>query len=608
MTTWEIPVGYPNILLVCDSDIYQSGTVNTDALQRFLASPPAGCPVSTSSHDYWIMHPRPNSDDGVHVGGGPPRGMVRMGTLPDTLDTASASNWLGTLAQEMGHAWLVPGGLTFGRQPVVDAGPWIQQAFDGVALAQLALLGRTGNHWASFLSAGVSPMDGVNWVEAPNGSPYPYALEGTADESHTLRRYEVDTSSGLTTVSVPGLTASTPAAVYSDLDLTIQGVFTPAQAYATMRQTDPGVTPGVDDLIPQWVGPSNYHAGLALVFAPDDVVVFGFYQDYATLGLQRTGQAVVTSDLSAQYRPWEFASRMYLRIVRDGNTYTFQARPELGNIGCLGQILSTLGLYRPPAAVDPYADLPMSQTASSPWITVGTITEPTQAPQAIGYVVKTWADAMPWVDVSFRGLRMSDARGRRSTVSTVSNATSPIMGADYASSLSAGALTYHRPKAGPNLRLFGEVGNLYVAASVPNSAPGVTPGDGHAEVGANDLWTGVDNAPKLVTTAPTGASFVVAGSVRIDRAILAPWAAGLLTGMHMIAYRYRRAMNTFGMSSDVIRNQIQSGETFKAAHIIIAAQRSDITDTMIANVDALRQASEDYFSTLTHGHSLNTAL
>jgi hypothetical protein len=78
--------------------------------------------------------------------------------------------------------------------------------------------------------------------------------------------------------------------------------------------------------------------------------------------------------------------------------------------------------------------------------------------------------------------------------------------------------------------------------------------------------------------------------------------------MHMIAYRYHRAMNTFTMSTDVLHNQIRSGASFTAAHIIVAAQRSDITDTMIANVDALRQASEGYFSTLTHGHSLSTAL
>jgi hypothetical protein len=76
----------------------------------------------------------------------------------------------------------------------------------------------------------------------------------------------------------------------------------------------------------------------------------------------------------------------------------------------------------------------------------------------------------------------------------------------------------------------------------------------------------------------------------------------------MIAYRHRLPMTTFGMPITVILQQIESGRRFSAANMIVAAQRSDITDTMIANVDALLQASEGYFNALTRGHTLTTTL
>lgn len=609
MTTCEISSSYPNVLLISGSDAYAGGNVDFGLITRFLESHPSGCPGSVLDQDFWIFHPRPNSAGGVHVGTEtPPRGLVRMHPLPDTLDAASASLWLNTLAQEMGHAWLVPSGLGFGTQPLVGAFPWIEEAFRGEPLRRLALLGRGDVHWSSFLKAGVSPMDGVNWVESPAGSQYPYVRQGYRGEMVTLRRYVVS-SGGQTNVSVPGIPGDVPASVYSDLDLTIMGVLDPSQAYEGM-QSDPGVEPGIDDLIPQWIGPCSYHAGLALVFGTDDVVVFGFFQDCTTLGVQRTGQGVRTVDIADHYGPWQEPSRIYLRIVRHGDTYYFQARPDVPAPTVAEEILIATGRRPASPPIDPFADLPSTSEQLSSWTTVAAITESTVTPQAVGYLVKTWTAYMPWVDVSFRPLQVRDAAGNENKVGRVRNPSSPVTRSDYLSGIAADTLTYHRPKAGPNLRFAPDLMNLYVAASVPNSAPGVTvtPGADHAEVGAHDLWVGTDDAPKLVIAAPPGDSFVVAGSVRIDRCMVAPWAAGLLVPMHMVAYPYHHPMSTFGIPGSVRENQVRPGDSFKAAHILVAAQRSDITDTMIGNVDTLRRVSEGYFSTITRRLTLTTEL
>jgi hypothetical protein len=589
VTDYEVPRDHPNVLLLLDADIYAGGSIDFTRLAGYFQSPGAGCPVSSNSHDYWIVHPWPASDGGVHTGGGPSRGMVRLGTewngaaagATPALTVDSATSYYWEWLQEVAHAWLVPYDMTFDGETVGQERAFVQAFFDGAAIPRNCLIGR-GNgmgHWSSFVSAGVSPMDGVDWNEEAT-----LPVEGTG----IFKRFSVGTIPG-TNVNVAGL-APVPAPVYSDLDKRIMGVLSETESYPARADHS------FDDLAPQWMAPLEFQAGLAVAFAPDDMIYFGFTSDFRTIGIARTGQQLApTFDISSFYEPWVLDRRMYLRVVKQGDTYSFQARPEWGSIGCLGEILRRLHLYTAPPPITPFSETtPVRAPEASPsdwsrWNTLTTLTE-SSAPRGVGYIVKTWGGTPPMVDVNFDGLQIRDNEGDR----TVTSVSDPVNAATYLDSLRSDTLTFHKPAEGPIHRPGRGAGNLVVATTVPDAELGTR------DVGSLDHWTGVDGAPKLISAISGANEFVAAGSVRIDRAIMAPHAAGAVTGRELWGWVRPTSVSSTGLSQGSLSAQsYDDNHPYRMAFIIVAAQRSDIADGVIDSIDRLRQGAENYFPRAT---------
>lgn len=587
MAEFEIPQGYPNILLVYGSDVHIRSSdggfeVNTVGLQSYFSGNPANSPVSRFSHDFWIAHPveatgayfdpdrviheedpeRPGSFRDF-------RGIVKMGHDLNSLDTAKASDYFWVFLQEVGHYWLVPNDLTFDGRALTDGLRFSEAFMNRGSYPELQLLGRDNSHWSSHIENNTSPMDGIGWQARET-----YTTEGSRADPNILRKY-VGPTGWANSINLPGV-GEAGYAGFSDLDKVIMGAMRKEDAFASEGN-------GFYELIPQWVASANMHAGLVLVFDEAHVVTFGFLGGITKIGISQTGTAYEENwDISSFYKPWEFASRIVFRVVRKDNDYYFQARQEIGNVGCLGSILRTLRLYTPPPAIDPFEDAgtpsaPVSNPADlQRWTTLKVITSAT-APLGVGYGCKTWGPEA-WVDMNFKPLMVKTGDTVLTPVST-DPATISTINSSYSRSLNNSRFVFHQPTSNP--RLTGDANSCYLTMN-----------------GNGDNWTGVDNMPKLLVRAPQG-NFIAAGSVQVFRSTLAPWAAGAYGNVELWAYRRKIQMSGLRLNPNLDYRRQDPGRPYKTAFMLVASRRSSITDEMIANLDKLRIAAEPVFSTAT---------
>lgn len=620
MATFEVLPAHPNVLIIYDSEIYRQINLaepDETALWAYLRSMPANCPVTLGSHDFWILHPRPNPSGSIKTGNGfdpsfsprPYRGTVRMGDSLTNWNSDTASKYIvNSWLQEVGHGWLVPteaNGLKVDGETFLGREAFLRAFFDGTAFPRLSLFRGRANHWGMYVSAGTSPIDGANWKEREA-----LPMEGTdldeipgQNSPRILRRYSPEPST--VTFTAPDISGPVQGTAYSDLDLTIMGAMNATEAYADQGNS-------FDVIAPQWMSPLNFHTGLALVFAPDDIIYFGFHGDFKTIKVERTGNAYLpTFDLSSIYRPWTLEQRMLLRIVKRGSQYHFQARPDLGNIGCLGAILQSLGVYTPPSPIDPFSEadnIPVANSNPSnwqQWNTLLTVPEST-APKGIGYIVRTWGGResdtpIPMVDVNFKPLQIQTPSGSRA----IDSVSEPTNDANYLAGLSPSGLTFHRPKLGPQFRRGWNLGNMAVSPSLASS-----------DVGSFNHWIGIDESPKLIAaTPPNNQDFIAAGSVYLNRSLLVSWDNA--AGQTLWGFRRKIPMNSLALDQAHEAHRRWDGMPYKAAFIVVApiapsqndsAALSQI-DNMVANVDRMRQGCEAAFFAATQSHrQMDTSL
>jgi hypothetical protein len=402
----------------------------------------------------------------------------------------------------------------------------------------------------------------------------------------------------------------TTGQTYSDLDLMVIGVISAEDAY-------PGSGGTFDYLTPQWeLGNLTFQGGLALLFDTNDIVLFGFEAGFTHLVVQRTGDAPQSFDLGGTYQPWSFEQRMLLRIVRRGNNYYFQGRPERGSIGCLGEllrpfsgVLRRFGVTWPPPPMDPFSDLgslpaaPTATVSATDWNTFA-ILPISQTPRGLAYLVKTYPNTIPVVDFSGRSLQILAAgtpgRPPRLTVSDVTSTAAGSTASNYLDLLQTGTYTYHEPRDGP-LKIDGDGWHRLIVTTHRVEADGRL-----TEIGPFNHTDTVDDAPKLATAAPAG-DFAVAGSIRLERDTMGPGSGGAHTGMELWAYRHRININDVQLTHEAISRQaLPMDGKYAAAFIIVAGsvpQRrekvAELPDSVVDNVDRLRRAWEDYFPKAT---------
>jgi hypothetical protein len=599
MADFFIPPGYPNILVVYGTDVYvQTTTGEYDKvasrylLYNYLRSQPPECPVTAYSHDFWMTH-IPNFAGGdydwstaEHGPAGTFRGIIRTGRGLTPLDIDGASLYYRVALEEIGHYWLVPKDITFGGR-VVSRSELFQEAFmSGTNFPPLQLLGRDNEHWSAHIESFPSPMDGVNWVEEEE-----LTIEGPHEDPHVLRRYSPALPSPTLTLDDFGDIACPH---YPDLDKVVMGMMSKEEAYPSGNSSNNPNANCIFELIPQWAAPVNFFGGMILVFSPTDVVIFGFSRGFNAIGITRTGFNYYERwDLTSLYKPWEFDSRIAFRIIRRDEEYYFQARHEIGNIGCLGSIAQRLGLYTPPSPIDPYEGWqdptpPMDNPDGLlSWTTLKVIQSATP-PRGVGYGSKSWFPD-GWVDINFRPLRMKDDSRELAPIRTDPSSMTTITDSSYLSSLNTQRFVFHRPTANPRLRGNDVSCNLTVNGDADNRL-------------------NVDQMPKLLAMCPDR-NFVAAGSIRIDRCCLAPWALGAYTAVQLWAKRNKIRVSDIGLSPASAANRQNPGRSYKGAYIIVAPRREDVTDVMIESVDRVRRGMEPVFSYATGGRrTFNTAL
>ena len=596
---YEVPTDFRNILLVWGERAATRAGLNRLALLDYLNRNPEGCPVGNHTHDFWIAN-TPSSSDSDYDGPGvnfddprPFRGIIQMGNSLIGMNRNRVSSYLWVWLQELAHYWLVPGGLRAAGQTFTESITFFRALYDGTEFPWSAMLARNGGHWSSYLND-MSPMDGVLWREEEAIS-----VEGT----QPVRRYVAETAPVGVNVTYPGEATPVPGPRFSDLDLTIMGVIPREQAYAQRSNEFEVITP-------IYVTATNFHAGMMLVFAPDDIVYFGFREHFRTISIERTGGAFSTSvSLPASLDPFLFDRRMIFRIVRRGNDYHFQVRPELGSLGCLAlilePILASLRIPDPfPRPIDPFSDLNNLPPQANPnpntwntWNTPAILTEQ-RAPIAVGYSIKTWDDVPPSVVARFTPMQIQEG-GTPRTISTIG---APVSGS-YTGSLTTTGFTFHQPVRGPRIRRLGDQIVLTASDVFLNDE-----GTAITGIGALNHWTGVDSAPKLLTAAPS-ADFVAVGAGRLDRVVLSPWAAGAMTGRTLWGYRRRFSTRDFELpAADEPKRRNPMG-AYKTAFMIVTERRDQITDEMIRNADQLRMACQTLLSGATGGRrSIDTTL
>lgn len=576
-----------NILVCTGPGLYPGGSFDKTALMD-LMMPPAS-PTFRGNVDFIIAYPLnadgtpldvgDHSHEDMSLSPRPLRGIIGGDTVGLererlTLDVIRGN--LDLLGQEVGHHWLVPPDATVRGTPIRSSPDVIEAINDGRPVPDLPFIARQGSHWSIFIDGDASNMDGIPWRD-----------DGVED---TLAIWStMDTPPGGPTISTPLGSVRTNQR-YSDLDLYIMGVLSAREAY-------PGERNSFRYMIPRIISPGKYHTGLVLAFDTNDMIYFGLYSDYRTLKVERTGggpsrvSAVVQLDRTS-YKPFaSIQSGVLLRVVKRGNSYCLQAKAH--------SLYSLAGLRIYPTADSVFAgtDEPCPSVSTTgpfyDWKTIWTFSD-TRMPKAVGFITKTWPDARigDYVFSSFENLYLKDSGGQRTLLTD--RIPPELTGVDYLSRVD-NTLKYHIP----NCR-----GGMRTDITVPAPCTKFKSVGGWLQVivplgPTVDHWTRVDNAPKVLTRAPSG-DFAFGTLLYLNSVLIAPFAGGDALNRQMWGQVREVPVADFQVPSRLIPKQTPpSDNTYRAVFVLVAKERRHITDTLINNLDVVRRAFETYFREIT---------
>jgi hypothetical protein len=576
MANIEQPAGFTNVLLVTDSDMFNAD-YRVKLRDILYNAGSAASPVREGTHDFWITYAFPAQGGGewgfedLTTSPRKMRGIIRMGGVPPNLTEDTVRGQIGVMLQEVGHHWLVPWDLAFedstgSRVSVGSDLTNVQAINDETAFSGPPLVARGNSHWSAYWQADASPFDGVFFVE-----------QGQED-GHAI--WEARDFPG-PTLSPPGLMPVEMRSSYNDLDRLVMGAMSPSEAYAStggrFRWLEPRLT-----------APHLYHAGLFVAFSQYDFLFFGFSEDHRTLGFQRTGGPVARASLGRGYRPLAHDSTaVALRIVRRGRAYYLQARydePSAGSPfpapGAGPRLDDDLDTLAPVRATPDFN--------ATKFRTMGRI-DADARPRAVGVIVKKW-DAGHLIDFAFQNLAIFQP-GNNQLFKTSGVPLGFAPGGNYGA-LRRGELRLQIPAAGPIVRV--KNSRLHTILPFQRVVNGRL-----VEQPTFDHTTGVDRAPKVLTSAPEG-DFALATTAKVWRTIYTPWAGGTARDRRIWGIEKSLPASTTVLSDQAREKQVPPAwKTYKVAFIIVAKERSDITGAMIQRVDAIRRYWDEAFDEAT---------
>jgi hypothetical protein len=476
------------------------------------------------------------------------------------------------MLEEIGHHWLVPADLDFGRgelNRLALRDEFTAYLNEGAPLKGVPLLGRDNVHWNSYLQADKSPMDGQWWTDEQREGP--------------LTRW-TNRARDVATLTLPSYDPVTLSTAYSDLDLTIMGLVDPRAAY-------PDTDNALRWIDPQLVAPLPYRAGVCVCESTTSVLVFGFEQDHRSLGVVRidgSGVHPITTVIPTRFPAPPIG--VALRVVRRGDRLHFQARadesvhahlaPEPRDIpggaaiaARIRDAFTGLGTIAPAA---PPADL-------ADFRTIATVASP-PAPIAVGALVER-RDKSVFASAGIFNFEVRDDTGRE-TVHSFAAAPAPLTGSFAA----AGAQP--RLHRGGDGAIVGRRGRNVLVVTAPYAQ---RTGKTYSVIESLALNVGADHAPKILIE-PPGGDFAFVTSIAMLRTATLPWAAGYLRDRQVWGHVHQVPVRNLTFTAAEKDKQLRIGRTsrHRYAFILAAASDADLKPEreLVERIDLLRRYFE----------------
>lgn len=618
MAQYEIHPDYPDVLILYGEDLF----LRDANIVQIMSNIP-GCPVNANSHDFVVVHT---------IGGGgadynsypndPPvkmKAIINFNVHMRTIWREVASVNMHILLHEIGHYWLVPGfemklSETGDFVPVKSMDDFNNAFLNSVKIPPLCLKGHQNAHWSCYLSAGTTSFESAEWVFRGR-VPNPGAEPGYENLEKFVNASIADHVNG----DIGGIRDVNVVRPFHDLDQVIIGCKTPAEAYAGNNNT-------FYEIIPQWVTDLNLMTGICLVFESGTKAHFGFKDGHHKLALTVGGRLVNEVSIGNWNTPQLMLlndAHVALRMVKRGSTYICQARLEFRRWdGCLTSLYAVVRAFFP--ARQAYSFSLFSDTGNiipgnpqelvnglRDWKTIASFDfhEPVVAG---GYMTKIKGQeidmhgaevrlSIPLVDTHLSWFQVKMEGETARTINQLPAET--VTGADFSSSLNDGFI-FHLPKPGPRLIpetvTTQDLGNFTV---IPHNT------------GMNesfDDFNGVDNIPKLLTRIG-GGDFIMGGKIKINRSAHSPMAMGGASDATIWGFRSERrtVMNgesNIKLSANSIARQAHLNG-LKYAFIVKAHNREEITEEVLRNFNAYRQAVPFFFTESTNNRgTIHTAL
>jgi hypothetical protein len=584
-----LPWGPPNvknfgeILVVAGRNIFGDFIYGTDMddwdygnrLMALLYSmPPGSTPVFRGSHDFWITIPEPplsrasfnRAQDTLpqfpwHR---PYGGFVHLNAVPDTTNPTDIAGKVGTIIHELGHKWLVPSDVEFdddgNRIRLTTEEDFWRAVNDDTPFNGATMLGRDNSHWSPFWHADRSVMDGVAFARS--------SLDGVA-------RW-VGTPQGSDNVHVDGLPDFSLGAKYNHLEQVIMGMRDKNDAY-------PETSGRVHWIEPRLTAPLPYFAGLFVALANDDFIEFGYLDDHRTIAVVRNGQVLASVNSGNELQ----RVGTQLNIDYMYGRYWFSVGAEQMS-GCLALLIYEL--------LRLMGGIPILRPPSPSFLLV--IDE--RPAIAAGVLARTKRGEEIALEAAFSDLAL---KGAQRVV-----AGQDIPAHDGAlDTLPELEWRRHVPASGPIFRSKDGEQRILLPRVIVNGDGAMTDQSGFERAGSGVDFT--DRVPKIAIR-PKSDTFTLTARGRVHRSTISPRSGARAFGLTIMGEEKSAPVPGIKISQAVRDKQSPPpSDTYKVAYIIVARDFTDVSDDLIARVDALRRAADAGFDVATDGkRHLNSSL